>query len=95
MQYRTVLFLSLFLSMQLVEVDPYAKPPELMAVNPRGLVPGFKHGNKNVYESMVVIEYIDEAFPGPPLLPSDPYKRAVARVWMDFANRKIVPTFYR
>eukprot|EP00897_Mesotaenium_endlicherianum_P006623 jgi/Mesen1/598/ME001074S10750 len=82
-----------------VEVDPYAKPPDLMAVNPRGLVPALEHQGKAVYESMVVMEYIDEAFSDAPsarsLMPSDPFDRAIARIWMDFTNRRVVPTFYR
>ncbi|CAI5500999.1 unnamed protein product [Closterium sp. Naga37s-1] len=107
-----------------VEVDPYAKPAELMAVNPRGLVPALlhitQHGEQQgeqqqqqrcLYESSVIMEYIDEAFPPSPLaaaaaaaapgstgvhlMPRDAYERAQVRMWMDFVNRKIVPTFYR
>lgn len=86
-----------------VEVDPYAKPKELLDVNPRGLVPAMEHHGKAIYESMVLIEYIDEAFgaakdergPAVHLMPSDPFDRAVARMWMDYVNRKVVPTFYR
>ncbi|CAI5499697.1 unnamed protein product [Closterium sp. Naga37s-1] len=62
-----------------------------------------------LYESSVIMEYIDEAFPPSPLtaaaaaagstgvhlMPRDVYERAQVRMWMDFVNRKIVPTFYR
>eukprot|EP00850_Spirogloea_muscicola_P003324 SM000013S26493 [mRNA] locus=s13:721894:723143:+ [translate_table: standard] len=78
-----------------LEVDPYAKPPELMAVNPRGLVPSLEHRDHGLYESMVLMEYIDEAFEGRRLLPHEPFSRAVARIWMDYVNKKVVPTFYR
>ena len=35
-----------------------------MAVNPRGLVPALTHGARCLYESTVLLEYIEEAFPG-------------------------------
>ncbi|GBG62537.1 hypothetical protein CBR_g30855 [Chara braunii] len=88
-----------------VEVDPYAKPAELMAANPRGLVPAIVHKGKGLFESMVVVEYVDEAFPRGSLgiddrprgslMPLEPYDRALARIWIDHIGKKVVPTFYR
>lgn len=67
-----------------------------MKLNPRGLVPTLAHNNKALYESNVIIEYIEDAFPDhDALLPSDPYERGYARLWMDFINTRIVPTFFR
>jgi len=78
-----------------VETDPYNKTPEFLSVNPRGLVPALVHNNKAVYESVVLVEYIDEAFRNNiHLLPEDPYERAMAKIWVDFISKKIVPTFY-
>src|ERR1019366_2695009 len=46
------------------------------------VVPTLVHDGKVVIESTLIIEYLDEAFPAPPLMPADPYARAVARLFM-------------
>lgn len=43
---------------QYIEVDPYKKPKELLEVNPRGLVPGIRHGDWGCGESTVLMEYV-------------------------------------
>eukprot|EP00898_Chlorokybus_atmophyticus_P008355 jgi/Chlat1/8520/Chrsp80S09220 len=79
-----------------IEVDPYAKPPELMRVNPRGLVPALVDDGRCLYESMVLMEYADEKWGDTDLLPcDDPYLRAIGRIWMDHINKKVVPHFYQ
>ena len=74
-----------------IEQDPYNKTPEWMAISPTGLVPVIVDGGKTVYESAVCIEYVDEAFSTDvSLLPKDPYKRAVARIWGEFLGKNVV-----
>lgn len=81
---------------ELVEINPYDKTPEFLAVNPLGLVPTLVHNEKSVYESLVTLEYIDEAWPqSPKLMPTDAYGRAQARMWIDFIGKRIVPTYYQ
>lgn len=86
---------------QYIEINPYHKSPDFLALNPRGLVPTLAvlGKKKPLYESTVVCEYLDEAFPdhggGPRLLPEDVYERARARLWMDYVGSRIVPGFYR
>lgn len=46
------------------------------------------HGENPVCESMVIIEYIEEMWPQNPLMLNDPYDRALARVWIKFAEDK-------
>lgn len=50
-----------------------------------------------MYESSVLLEYLEEAYPNhaPRLLPTDPYERARARIWMDFVTSRIIPSFHR
>jgi len=57
-----------------------------LAMNPNGVVPTLVHDGRVLYESSVVAEYLDEVFPDPPLLPADPYDKAVMRNfvrWID------------
>jgi glutathione S-transferase len=56
--------------------------PGYARLNPNHVVPTLVHDGKVVIESTLIIEYLDDAFPAPPLMPADPYRRAVARLWM-------------
>ncbi|KAL4945407.1 hypothetical protein BDV06DRAFT_231014 [Aspergillus oleicola] len=81
---------------QYIEVDPYQKPQSLLEVNPRGLVPALRHGNWGSYESSVLMEYLEDLNVDSPLLPpGDARLRAHCRLWADYVNRHIVPSFYR
>ncbi|MBW4650595.1 MAG: glutathione S-transferase family protein [Kastovskya adunca ATA6-11-RM4] len=79
----------------LTEIDLNNKPDWFTNISPNNKVPVIKHGDNRVWESTIINEYLDEVFPEPPLMPRDPGKRALARIWMDFANIKLIPTFYK
>jgi glutathione S-transferase len=53
--------------------------PEYLAINPDGIVPTLVHDGAPVRESTIINEYIDAAFPGPSLVPSDPLRQARMR----------------
>jgi len=82
---------------QYIEVNPYNKPESLMKLNPRGLVPTLEYDSKPLYESTVICEFLEDAYPehSPKLLPSDPYEKARLRIWTDFVTSRIIPTFHR
>lgn len=84
-------------SYEYIEVNPYNKPRSLLDLNPRGLVPTLQYDNKPLYESTVICEFLEEAYPdhGPQLLPKDPYARARIRIWTDFCTSRIIPAFQR
>jgi glutathione S-transferase len=56
--------------------------PEYLKLNPNAVVPTLVHDEKVLIESTLIIEYLDEAFPEPALMPRDPYGRVGARLWM-------------
>lgn len=49
--------------------------PEYLKLNPNAVVPTLVHDDKVVIESTVIMHYINDAFPGPALMPTDPYER--------------------
>src|SRR2546422_10788278 len=60
------------------------KRPGYLALNPNGVVPTLVHGDRVLYESNVITEYLDDVFPDPPLYPHDPWARAQAKIWQAF-----------
>lgn len=55
---------------------------EYRKLNPNAVVPTLVHDGRPIIESTVIIEYLEDTFPEPPLLPRDSYQRAMARLWM-------------
>ena len=54
--------------------------PQFKAVNPQMVIPALVEDDGNVlYQSMAIMEYLDEVHPAPPLLPTDPRGRARVR----------------
>ncbi|XP_037432557.1 probable glutathione S-transferase GSTU6 [Triticum dicoccoides] len=81
------------LSYENVEQDLDDKRDLLLTSNPvHKKVPVLIHNGKPICESVVILEYIDEAYgtTGPSLLPTDPYERAIARFWVDYIDQKLV-----
>jgi maleylacetoacetate isomerase len=48
-------------------------------INPQGLVPTLEDGGRHFTQSLAIIEYLDERYPEPPLLPTEPADRATVR----------------
>jgi glutathione S-transferase/GST-like protein len=67
--------------------------PEYLAINPQGTIPAMLHGDRVLTESTAIMEYIDEAFPGPRLMPDDPRDRWRVRWWMKFMDQWLAPSF--
>ncbi|WP_295446002.1 glutathione S-transferase N-terminal domain-containing protein [uncultured Thiodictyon sp.] len=70
------------IAVDVVDVDAKNLPDEVMDANPYGTVPTLVDRDLRLYESRIIMEYLDERFPHPPLLPVDPVSRANARLFM-------------
>ncbi|MDX2168214.1 MAG: glutathione S-transferase family protein, partial [Deltaproteobacteria bacterium] len=57
------------------------RSPEYLQLNPNGFVPTLAHGERVVYESNVITEYLDDAFPDVRLYPTDPWELAQVKMW--------------
>lgn len=80
---------------EFTEIDLDNKPDWFLRVSPYSKVPVIRHNGAVIWESAVINEYLEEVFPEPPLLPRGAVARASARVWIDFANNRMVPHVYK
>ena len=74
-------------TVDLVEVDAQQTPAELADLNPYNSLPTLVDRELVLYESKVMMEYLDERFPHPPLLPVYPVARAESRLYMHRIER--------
>jgi RNA polymerase-associated protein len=68
------------INIEIVNVDGPDLPEDLMDLNPYHTVPTLVDRDLVLYDSRVIIEYLDERFPHPPLMPVDPVTRAQFRL---------------
>lgn len=66
-------------NVDIVEVSPGKKPEDLAEINPYNTLPTLLDRELVLFESTVIMEYLDERFPHPPLLPVYPVARAQSR----------------
>ena len=66
-------------SVELIWTDPWASPPDLLAVNPVAKVPALvTDGGQSIIDSMCICTYLDEIGNGPQLLPVETLERVLA-----------------
>lgn len=68
------------ISVEIRDVDPTHLPEDLLELNPYNTVPTLVDRDLVLYESRIIMDYFDERFPHPPLLPVDPVSRAKSRL---------------
>ena len=69
-------------NVDIVDVSPGKKPEDLAEINPYNTLPTLLDRELVLFESTVIMEYLDERFPHPPLLPVYPVARAQSRSLM-------------
>ena len=69
-------------AVEIVDVDPSHKSEDLADINPYNSLPTLLDRDLVLYEANVIMEYLDERFPHPPLLPVYPVQRALSRLWI-------------
>lgn len=70
------------INVDIVEVHPEEIPEDLLHLNPYGTFPTIVDRDLVLYEPGIIVEYLDERFPHPPLLPVYPVARAKSRQMM-------------
>ncbi|MCP3868027.1 MAG: stringent starvation protein A [Gammaproteobacteria bacterium] len=75
------------ISVEIVDSDPMDLSDDIMDLNPYGTLPTLVDRDLVLFESRIIMEYLDERFPHPPLLPVDPVSRATSRLFMHRVDR--------
>ncbi|NXP07903.1 GSTO1 transferase, partial [Thinocorus orbignyianus] len=83
------------ISHEVININLKNKPDWFFEKNPFGLVPVLETAKGQlIYESPITCEYLDDAFPGKKLQPSDPYERALQKMFFEhFA--KVTPVVFK
>lgn len=69
-------------TVDIVNIDDKVIPEEVLEINPYASLPTLVDRELALYETKVMMEYLDERFPHPPLLPVYPVSRALSRQFM-------------
>jgi glutathione S-transferase len=72
-------------SFERVDIDLANKPDWFVAISPLGKTPVLQVGDVQIFESAVILEYLEETQPSP-LHPADPLRRAEHRAWIEFGS---------
>ena len=75
------------ITVEIIDVDPLNLSEDIMDLNPYGTLPTLVDRDLILFESRIIMEYLDERFPHPPLLPVDPVSRATSRLYMHRVDR--------
>jgi RNA polymerase-associated protein len=68
------------ITVEVINIDPNNKPEDLADLNPYNSAPTLVDRDLVLYDARVIMEYLDERFPHPPLMAVDPVSRARLRL---------------
>jgi RNA polymerase-associated protein len=75
------------INFEIIDVVPHNPPEDLLELNPYGGTPTLVDRELVLYDSQVIMEYLDERFPHPPLMPVDPVSRGRTRMTLSRIQR--------
>ncbi len=78
---------------ELIPINLDNIPDWYYELSPTGRAPLLRLGEHLIWESLVMNEFLEDAYPERPLLPKDPVARAHARIWIDYCNSTFQPSF--
>jgi RNA polymerase-associated protein len=67
---------------EVVSINDSHLPEDLLALNPYNSLPTLVDRDLVIYDSRIIMEYLDERYPHPPLMPIDPINRAQSRLFL-------------
>jgi len=73
------------------EIDPAHIPEDVLLASPYGTLPALIERDLKIYDTLVMIEFLDERYPYPPLMPVDPVQRASARQTLNYIRKEWEP----
>lgn len=78
-----------------IDIDLARKPDWFLALSPLGKTPVLRVGDRAIFESAVILEYLEETQPHP-LHPADPLTRAEHRAWIEVGSAVLadIAAFY-
>ena len=82
-------------NIDIIQVDATHPPQDLLELNPYNTLPVLIDRDLILYESLIVMEYLDERFPHPPLLPVYPIARARSRLTIHRIERDWYNLMYK
>ena len=83
------------IGIDIISVEPGRLPEDLLDLNPYHSLPTLVDRDLVLYDSRVIMEYLDERFPHPPLMPVDPVARAQFRLALHRVERDWYPLVHQ
>ena len=83
------------INVEIMDVAPDNRPEDLNALNPYDTILTLADRDLVLYEPQIIMEYLDERFPHPPLMPVDPVSRANNRLYRYRVGRDIYSVMKR
>ena len=84
------------LDYQIDPINPFAPPPEFLAISPLKRIPAFRDTDllepNHLSDSSVICDYLEHKYPTPALCPSDPFQRARALWYEEYADSILAET---